>query len=378
MKLIVRVRLIGTALFLFGMGSRGLAEDAAGWNPQAAAKYLDQRAEEWLAFASAQRGQGNMQTTCISCHTLLPYALARPLLRKGTPEPTAFEGKMVTQARLRVANWKDLDGSKLRLLYDFTEQKKTESWGTEAVIDATILAFDDRNDPDPPMTGPDRVSRKTTIQALTNLWATQITSGPQAGAWNWLDFDNDPFESKNSPYFGAALAALALGNLPGRDFGVADPAAKPGIEALRGYLQKNLASQNLFNQAWAVWADGSLPILPSTVRKAIVQRLLDQQQADGGWRLSSLGTYIRHDKTAEASVSDGFATGLVLCAVRWSLSKNDPRVLKGMAWLKQNQQPTGEWLCESLNKKRNPSTNAGKLMTDAATAFAVLALAGEG
>jgi hypothetical protein len=300
--------------------------------------------------------------------------MARPLLRKGTPEPTALEEKMVAQARLRVANWKDLGGSKLRLLYDFTDQKKSESWGTEAVVNAAILAFADRNDPAPPMRGPDRLSPESTVQAFSNLGATQITSGPQAGSWHWLDFDNEPFESKNSPYFGAALAALAIGNVPGKDSFADDTAAKTRIEALRGYLQKNLASQNLVNQAWAVWADGSLPVLPSNDRKAIVQRLLDKQQTDGGWCLASLGTYVRHDKTAQASASDGFATGLVLCSVRWSIPKNDPRVLKGMAWLKQNQKPTGEWRCESLNKKRDPSTNAGKLMTDTATAFAVLGL----
>jgi squalene-hopene/tetraprenyl-beta-curcumene cyclase len=367
--------LTGAVLALLLIGPRGFAEDLPGWKPEAAASYLDQRAEEWFAFPSAQRGEANTQTTCISCHTLAPYALARPLLRKvmGAQAPSSFEQKMAAQARMRVANWKDLDGSKLRLLYDFSDDKKTESWGTEAVVNATILAFADRH------AGRTSASPET-AQAFSHLWETQIGSGEHAGSWHWLNFENDPFESKKSPYFGSALAALALGSVPGREALEADPAAKAKIDLLRSHLQKELASQNLFNQAWALWASARLDGTLSTKdRESVVERLMAKQQDDGGWCLATLGHYVRHDKSAQASVSDGFATGLVLCAVRSSgVPKDDPRILKGMGWLKQNQQPTGEWRCESLNKKRNPSTNAGKLMTDTATAFAVLALAGEG
>jgi squalene-hopene/tetraprenyl-beta-curcumene cyclase len=35
---------------------------------------------------------------------------------------------------------------------------------------------------------------------------------------------------------------------------------------------------------------------------------------------------------------------------------------------------TGAWLASSWNKKRDPASDVGKFMTDAGTAFAVLAL----
>src|SRR6266404_9443121 len=64
------------------------------WDKEAAAKYLDDRMDLWFAKAKALRtGQGN--TTCVSCHTVVPYSLARPVLRRaaGVTQPTPQEAK---------------------------------------------------------------------------------------------------------------------------------------------------------------------------------------------------------------------------------------------------------------------------------------------
>jgi hypothetical protein len=42
---------------------------------RAAAVYLDKRLDWWVHWPSAAR---NHDTSCVSCHTVLPYALARP------------------------------------------------------------------------------------------------------------------------------------------------------------------------------------------------------------------------------------------------------------------------------------------------------------
>lgn len=48
---------------------------------------------------------------------------------------------------------------------------------------------------------------------------------------------------------------------------------------------------------------------------------------------------------------------------------------RGLAWLAQNQSADdGKWSAWSLNKKRDPSSDIGHFMNDAATGFAVLAL----
>ena len=93
-------------------------------------------------FPAAGRGEGATRTCCVSCHTVVPYALARPVLRRmaDSTTPTEHEQKLLVQTRERVERWADLDGAKLGLLYDFSARKKRESWGTEAVLNAVILA----------------------------------------------------------------------------------------------------------------------------------------------------------------------------------------------------------------------------------------------
>jgi hypothetical protein len=46
------------------------------------------------------------------------------------------------------------------------------------------------------------------------MWAEQLASGDNAGAWSSLDFDLSPCEVRDAQYYGAALAALAVGLAP--------------------------------------------------------------------------------------------------------------------------------------------------------------------
>jgi squalene-hopene/tetraprenyl-beta-curcumene cyclase len=347
------------------------AGEPDGWQPARAAQYLEERAKDWFAYASANRGTGATQTTCVSCHTLLPYGLARSALRPATggQSVSETEQKLLTHVRSRVDAWAELDTPKLRLLYDFNEPKKKESWGTEAVNNAAVLAFDDRYQG---RTQPGDITRR----AFANLWQVQTPAGDLAGSWDWLDFKYEPWESPNARYTGATLAAIAVGTAPGYYARGTDPAMDAKVRLLTDYLKRGFAGQNLHNRAWALWASAKLEgILTTEERQAVIAELLARQRDDGGWNLASLGQYTRKDGTNQETASDGYATGLILHALqRAGVPKSDPKIALGLAWLRANQAAGGEWRCVSLNKNRDPASHPGKFMTTAATAFAVLAL----
>src|SRR5690348_14598402 len=98
-------------MVLAGMGvldSAGTTLTATGtpqtWNPRTAAAYLDQRQSWWESWPRSARDHG---TVCISCHTAVPYALARPELRAilHENEPTPLERKLVADVTTRVRDW---------------------------------------------------------------------------------------------------------------------------------------------------------------------------------------------------------------------------------------------------------------------------------
>src|ERR1700730_12398431 len=53
------------------------------WDKASAAKYLDSRQAWWQDGHHRQKDHG---TVCVSCHTQVPYALARPALRNSLGE----------------------------------------------------------------------------------------------------------------------------------------------------------------------------------------------------------------------------------------------------------------------------------------------------
>lgn len=332
------------------------------WDAQAAARIMDDRAAAWHDFKGADRGQGPDKVSCVSCHTMGPYLLARPSLRKtlGESGPTAIEQKALDQIRRRVDHWEELESPRFGLYYDFDDDKKLQSRGTEAVWNALLLVRDDRG-------------AATTRRAFDHLWSTQLKDGPDAGSWDWLNFGLGPWEADPGRYLGATLGALAAGDAPDE----LRPAER--VEALRGYLRTHYDAQDLHNRAWLLWASSRVDgLLTKPERDQLVDHLLAKQRPGGGWDLGSLGPYKRGDGTPLPSTPDGYATGLVLHALRQAgVAADQPGVIEGMKWLRANQRADGSWVGHSVNKARKPETHVGRFMSDAGTAFAVTALRGE-
>ena len=334
-----------------------------GWDAKAAASYLDSRAEWWTTWPSAKRDHG---TFCMSCHTTLPYALARPALRRvlAEPEPAPTEAKILSNLLVRARTWRDIEP----FYPDQTRgvPKTSESRAIESVMNALVLARRDAE------LGHLSDDGKT---ALANMWALQMRTGPQSGAWTWLNFGYEPWESPNSPYFGASMAALAVGSAPDRY--ASAPEIKDSLDQLRGYFQKQFEHESLHNRLVALWASSRVPdLLTAEQRRATIDQAFALQQSDGGWSSSSLGPFTHVDNTPNDTGTDGYATALnVLALQSGGIGATDPRLAKGLEWLRRNQdRATGRWAATSLNKRRDPESDPGKFMSDAATAYAVLAL----
>ena len=330
------------------------------WDPGVAAAYLDRREAWWAHWPAAARDGG---TFCISCHTALPYALARPILQDQLNQrsPTAEELGVLKDVSRRVEMWTTIQ--------PYYHNKASASRGTEAVLNAVILANRDARQGH---------LRPDTEAALRNMWALQEKSGPDTGSWAWLQFNNEPWEAHDSRFYGAVLAALAVALAPD------DYRSRPEIGAslgqLRDYLVRTEAAQSPINQVMLLWVSSRLPDwLGSDRKQSLTQELWRRQRRDGGWSLAQLvGAWKRKDGTALVIGSDGYATGLAVLALeRCGVSPDDPRLRRALAWLGANQEWDGHWAAYSLNKRRiQKLDDAAEFMDDAATAYAVLGLAG--
>ena len=150
-------------------GSEPKIRWAQAWSPSLAASYLDERANWWLRWEKAQRDH---ETTCVSCHTALPYVLSRGLLSKSLHETTAppAEQMILANVRKRVSLWNEVQPYYLDAKSG--PGKSKESRSTEAVLNALVLASEDRKS--------GHLSR-ITRDAFDAAWALQISFGNKIG-----------------------------------------------------------------------------------------------------------------------------------------------------------------------------------------------------
>jgi squalene-hopene/tetraprenyl-beta-curcumene cyclase len=295
----------------------------------AAARFLDAAAVSWTR-----------ERKCATCHTNVPYLFARGTLKDAPSEGAAIVRRFFED---RAAHWDD-------------ETKETKPRvDAEVVVTAVSLAFHDA-----------QTSGKLhplTRKALDRMWTLQRPDG----SWNWLKCAWPPFE--HDDYYGAVFAAVGTAIAP--DGYNQTEAAQQGLKKLKEYLRKT-PSPSLHHKAWLLWASAKLDgFLTAAERQQTIKDLLALQRDDGGWRLASLGDWQGHDGRAKDknAPSDGYGTGLVVYVLRQAgLSAKDDAIQHGVRWLRTNQRVSGRWFTRSLN------TDRAHYITNAGTAFAVLAL----
>jgi len=370
---ILVVAMIGAVTAQHGLGGQ------PDWDRSAAAKYLDDRIDLWFARAT-QLETGEGKVACISCHTVVPYVLARPALRKAMQitEPTSQEARLLDNITRRVETFFNRAS--------MSDTQHGGQQGTEEVLNALILA---RHDADEGKRQASEVTRK----AFRQLWETQRADG----AWDWMDFAQEPDESAAARFYGAALAAVAVGTVPSLWGG--GYSSTYGEGKLRGYLRANNSRQNLYNRVWMLLASARWPgLLTQPECEELIAELKLKQNRDGGWSLYGLGPWrwSKANPPFEPSgkldfsllgQSDGYATGLITYGLLQArVPATDAALVRATGWLKSNQQETradqNRWKCWrafSLNPVHEPGSSRGgawerMMMSDLATAFGALAL----
>ena len=313
-----------------------------GWDPARAATYLDTRQQKWSVWPQAASKDG----PCVSCHTGMPYLLARPALRKVLHEnsPTQYEIALLN-----------------RLASNAGAKPAAALQGVETIFAAMFVN--------------DEAARRKTFD---QLWALQKTDGALKGGWQWYNASLDPWETPAQFRYGAAFAALAIGSAPASYRSAAD--TQDRIRELAAFLQDDVAGRPLHARLMMLWASTKLPeVMTPAARQAAIDALVKAQQADGGWSLATLGPWDAHadaPKTLDLARSDSYATAFTAFVLKVAGGKSARKSTdRALAWLKTHQdRESGAWPAVSMNKVYPAGSMMEDFLQDAATSFAVLAL----
>lgn len=299
--------------------------------PKIAAFSLDRAA----AFLDAVALDWTRRRECFTCHTNLAYLYARPMVSAKSPAHdevrAALEG-LVTE------RWK-------------TKQPR---WDAEVIVSAAALAHNDAA-----TTGQ---LHAATRAALDRMWTLQRPDG----GWDWILCDWPPME--NDDHYGVTLAALAVGVAPG-GYARSD-AANIGVAKMKRFFASHPPA-NSHHKGMLLWANSKLPgLVTANDRDAWIRDIRGLQLPDGGWSAAALFPWKRGDgKTQTPGVADGYGSGFAIYVLRQAgVPADDPAVVKGVAWLKDNQRASGRWFARSLYR------DGSHYLSHAGSAFAVMAI----
>jgi squalene-hopene/tetraprenyl-beta-curcumene cyclase len=290
---------------------------------KAAVRFLDGAALNW-----------QKDRKCFACHSDYAFLCVRPAVSSKAPAHDELRSRLEHLAE----NPRDV---RYRV--------------TETVMVASVLAQNDAL-----TTGK---LHPTTRKALDRIWTVQRDDG----GFDWMKYNQPPSEIDD--HYGATMAVIGVGAAP--DDYADTAAAKVGLDKIRQYFKANPPA-NLHHRAMkllgSVHVDG---IMTDVERQQVVRDLTSLQKPDGGWGLVTMGNWERSDdKEHDFDSSDGYGTGFAVYVLRRAgMPADDPRIQRGLAWLKTHQRQSGRWFT------RSPWKDQKHYITHAGTAYAVLALA---
>jgi squalene-hopene/tetraprenyl-beta-curcumene cyclase len=276
------------------------------------------------------------ENRCSQCHANMMYLVARPVLASVSPP-----------------------AKEVRELFESLVSDRWERQGlrypAEAIWVAVPLALNDRA----------TTKRLSAVarKALERMLALQRPDG----SWPWVDGAEKTFLRE---FEHALFAAIGVAAAP--EGFAKETASQRSLQRVRRYVQEH-PPRTAFQQGMLIWASRFLDGLAGEADRAqAVKDLLSLQGDDGGWAIRNLvaGGASFEDATFVAhQASDGYGTGFAIFVARQArVPADDPRLRRGVAWLKANQRESGRWFTPSLSNRPNHT------LSNAGTAFAVLAL----
>jgi len=340
------ITLLITFVMLLGIVAQAAAD--SGYKMEAAAgKKPNRSTESFLPQFSLSKaaeyldaGSRAHEMSCVSCHGTFAYLAACP----------ATAGAVAKNREARQF-LEEIAGKWATVKMN----PKTPSLrASQIVMAAAVLAQDDAI-----TTGK---LHPLTLKLFDWVWDLQ----QEDGGWNWAKKNQAPSEIDD--HFGVTMAAIGVGVAP--DHYAETPQARKGLEGIRRYLREHPPA-TMHQRCMLLLAAASISgLINNEEAQRTVADLFALQRPDGGWAMPGLGNWQRVDDVPlDPNTSDGYGTGFALYVLRngGKISADDPRLQKGVLWLKSHQRISGCWFTRSPHKNNELCSYVG-------SAYAILGL----
>jgi squalene-hopene/tetraprenyl-beta-curcumene cyclase len=303
--------------------------------------HQDKRNENWLE-----------QNKCLCCHTTLPYIFSRPFDSKSKSN---FE-KLKNMASERVIN------TDLAPWYR-EDNAGRNSKPTESVLNAlTLIMYD--------LSKGNHLTH-TSLKAVDQIFENFDSSGKL----HWLDYNLEPFESKNAEIWGNTMAIFAVEKMR-KHSNHQIPEAK--YDKLKSILLDDFQNLKPNEMAILLWANSlnennsreSSKLLSARVKKYFVDKILNTQNLNGTWSQ-------KNNLQLGSEKPDVYSTAISIIALKSAGVKNN-KMSQAANWLieKANTSESNGnitfWQSQSMNRPLSRINNL--FSSDYATGYTSLAL----
>jgi squalene-hopene/tetraprenyl-beta-curcumene cyclase len=295
----------------------------------AAVKYLEDGAVCWVR-----------EKSCVNCHTTGPYMSERTAwVRQFGPPSEEVLANFVESVPQEVKPVKETEKNGHRF----------HPGAFSSVWRAMGMAEWDRH-----LHG--RTSA-VTERALRDMFARQAASG------GFISHGEVEIPHITTDFELTLQAARAITAAPGWLAGLRDEELLARVARMKEWL-RTAPPKNDFDRILKLQLAHYLPeLVPAPEREAALALLSTKQHADGGWCIRDMSAledwhfaisdFVRQLITtlpdATAPESDAYMTALAIVLLRQSeVPVADPRIQRGLAWLRREQRASGRWWMHSL------------------------------